>query len=218
MQCLFLVAPFRLFCMYPIFCVFWILRNVNFCFFRTFKGLPFSTLLDIEWKLCAQTTSDVQTSKLAQRYTILACCWYQWCEYCRFVIFQLFFPETFVQSSNKQYWHQFSSFEVFYFLSLWCRVETVRTHYKRRANIKTYTMLYYISVLLVSVVWILSICHFPTVFPWNIWWKLKKQYLHQYFWASMCSLLSLFWLSSGNCAHTLQATYKHQNFDNVILY
>ena len=33
-----------------------------------------------------------------------------------------------------------------------------------------------------------------------------------------CVLLSLFWLSSGNCAHTLQATYKHQNLHNVILY
>ena len=49
------------------------------------------SLCDVEWKLCAHTTSDLQTSKLAQRYTILACCWYQWCEYCRFVIFQLSF-------------------------------------------------------------------------------------------------------------------------------
>ena len=84
-------SPVSLFCMYPVFCVFWILRNVNFCVFRSFKGLPFSTLLDIEWKLCAQTTSDVQTSQRTQCYTILACCWYHWCEYCRFVIFQLFF-------------------------------------------------------------------------------------------------------------------------------
>ena len=48
------------------------------------------SLLVLEWKLCVHTTSDVQTSKPTQRYTILACCWYQWCEYCRFVIFQLF--------------------------------------------------------------------------------------------------------------------------------
>ena len=168
-----------------------------------------------------------------------------------------------------------------YFLSFGCRVETVRTHYKRRANTKTYTTLFYISVLLVSVVRILSICHFPTVFPeifmeaqkaissldvcstfsllvvewklcahttsdvqtskhtqrytilaccWYHWceycrfvifqlfflkylWKLKNQYLHQFL-----SLHGLFWLSSGNCAHTLQATCKHQNVHNVILY
>ena len=49
------------------------------------------SLLVIEWKLGAHTTSDVQTSKLRQCYTILACCRYHWCEYCRFVIFQLFF-------------------------------------------------------------------------------------------------------------------------------
>ena len=54
------------------------------------------SLLVIEWKLCAHTTSDVQTSKLAQRYTILACCWYHWCEYCRFVIFPTVFPEIFM--------------------------------------------------------------------------------------------------------------------------
>ena len=47
------------------------------------------SLLVTEWKLCAHTTSDVQTSKRTQCYTILACCWYQWYEYCRFVIFQL---------------------------------------------------------------------------------------------------------------------------------
>ena len=45
MQCLFLVLPLRLFCMYPVFCVFWILRNVNFCVFRSFK-----VLVDISWK------------------------------------------------------------------------------------------------------------------------------------------------------------------------
>ena len=246
-------------------------------------------LLVIEWKLCAHTTSDVQTSKLAQRYTILACCWYQWCEYCRFVIFQLVFPEIFTEA-RKQYWHQFLSFDMFYFLSFGYRVETECTHYKQRTNIKTCTTLYYISVLLVSVVWILSICHFPTVFP-EIFMSSSKSNIDISFWASMCStfsllviewklsahttsdvqtsklaqcytilqysryhwceycrfvifqlfflkifvkssksnvyisiyelrcvLLSLFWLSSGNCAHTLQATYKHQNFDNVILY
>ena len=122
------------------------------------------SLLVIEWKLCAHTTSDVQTSKLAQRYTILACCWYQWCEYCLFVIFQLFFLKYWCKL-KRQYLHQFSSLDVFYFLSFGYRVETERTHYKRRANIKTCTTWYYISMLLVSLVWILSICHFPTVFP-----------------------------------------------------
>ena len=178
---------------------------------------------------------------------------------------------------------------MFYFLSFGSRVETVRTHCKQRANIKTYTMLYYISVLLVSVVWILSICHFPTVFP-EIFDESLKSNIDISFWGSMCSTfsllviewklcahtttdvqtsklaqrctilaccwyqwyeycrfvifqlvflkylwkaqkailtsvfelrcvpLSLFWLSSGNCAHTLQATYKHQNLHNVILY
>ena len=124
------------------FVLFWILRNVNFCVFRSFKGLPFSTLLDIEWKLCAHTTNDVQTSKRTQCDTILACCWYQWCEYCRFVIFQLFF------------------------LKYWC--------------------------------------------------KLKKQYPSVF--ELRCVLLSLFWMSSGNCAHTLQATCKHQNLHKMILY
>ena len=67
-------------------------------FFLKFDDIAISSptcctfsFLDVEWKLCAHTTSDVQTSKPTQRYTILACCWYQWCEYCRFVIFQLFF-------------------------------------------------------------------------------------------------------------------------------
>ena len=49
------------------------------------------SLLDVEWKLCTHTTNDVQTSKRTQRYTISACCWSCWYEYCRFVIFQLFF-------------------------------------------------------------------------------------------------------------------------------
>ena len=61
------------------------------------------SLLVIEWKLSAHTTSKVQTSKLAQRYTILACCWYQWCEYCRFVIFQLFFLKYLMTSSSDVY-------------------------------------------------------------------------------------------------------------------
>ena len=42
-------SPVSLFCsfvaMYPVFCVFWILRNVNFCVFRSFK-----VLVDISWK------------------------------------------------------------------------------------------------------------------------------------------------------------------------
>ena len=64
---------------------------------------------------------------------------------------------------------QFCHMDLFFFLSFGCRVETLWAHYKRRVNIKTYTTLYYISVLLISLVWILSICHFPTVFP-EIWW------------------------------------------------
>ena len=123
------------------------------------------SLLDIEWKLCTHTTSDVQTSKYTQRYTILARCWYRWCEYCRFVIFQLF-SLKYWWKLKTQYWHQFLSLHISLLLY---RVETVRTHYKRRANTRTYTMLYYISVMLVSLVWILLICHFPTVFP-EIWW------------------------------------------------
>ena len=101
------------------------------------------SLLVVEWKLRAHTTSNVQTSKLAQCYTILACCWYQWCEYCRFVIFQLFFLKYLCKAQKAMFTSVFLSFDVFYFL---------------------------------------------------------------------------FWLSSGNCAHTLQATYKHQNLHNVILY
>ena len=154
-----MVPPFRCFV-----CTLYFVLFGYFCVFRTFKGLPFSTLLDIEWKLCAHTTTDVQTSKLAQRYTILACCWYQWCEYCRFVIFQLFFLK-YLTKAQTAILTSVLSFDVFYFLSYGYRVETERTHYNRRTNIKTYTTWYYISVLLVSSVWILLICHFPTVFP-----------------------------------------------------
>ena len=110
------------------------------------------SLLVIEWKLCAHTTSNVQTSKRAQCYTILACCWYQWCDYCRFVIFQLFFLKYLMQAQKAILTSVFERRCVFYSLSFGYRVETVRTHYKRRTNIKTYTTLYYISVLLVSLV------------------------------------------------------------------
>ena len=93
------------------------------------------SLLVIEWKLCAHTTSDLQTSKLAQCYTILACCWYHWCEYCRFVIFQLCFLKYLWKAQKAIFTSQVLSFDVFYFLSFGYRVETVRTHYKRRTNI-----------------------------------------------------------------------------------
>ena len=140
------------------------------------------SLLVIEWKLCAHTTSDVRTSKRTQRYTILACCWYQWCEYCQFVIFQLFFLKYLCKAQKAMFTSVFLSFDVFYFLSFGCRVETVRTHYKRRTNITTYTTSYYISVLLVSLVWILLICHFSTVFP-EIWWTFSLKYLRLFSWA-----------------------------------
>ena len=129
--------------------------------------------------------------------------------------FPTVFPK-YLRKLKKRYVHQFLSFDVFYYLSFGYRVETVRTHYKRRTNIKTYTTLYYISVLLVSVVWILSICHFSTVFP-EIFVKSSKSNIYIRF-ELRCVLLSLFWLSSGNCAHILQATCKHQNVHNVILY
>ena len=143
------------------------MTGVQTCALPIFWASMCSTfsLLVIEWKLCAHTTSDVQTSKRTQRYTILACCWYHWCEYCWFVIFQLFFLKYLCKAQKAILTSVFMSFDVFYFLSFGYRVETVRTHCKRPTNIKTCTMLYYISVLLVSVVWILSICHFPTVFP-----------------------------------------------------
>ena len=104
---------------------------------------------------------------------------------------------------KRQYLHQFLSFDaVFYFLSFGYRVETVRTHCKRRTNIKTYTKLYYISVLLVSVVWILSICHFPTVFP-EIFDESSKSNIDISFWASMlCSTFSLLVIEWKLCAHT----------------
>ena len=119
-------------------------------------------------------------------------------EKCKFLCFSNFQRSSFLYSFR--YW-----------------VETVCTHCNRRANIKTYTTLYYISVLLVSVVWILSICHFPTVFP-EIFVQSSKSNVYISIFELRCVLLSLFWLSSGNCAHTLQATYKHQNLHNVILY
>ena len=183
--------------------------------FLSFDVFYFS-LLVVEWKLCAHTASDLQTSKLAQCYTILACCWYQWCEYCRFVIFQLFFLK-YLCKAQKAMLTSVLSFDVFYFLSFGCRVETVRTHCKRPTKIKTYTTLYYISVLLVSSVWILSICHFSTVFP-ETFMRSSKSNVYITVFELRCVLLFLFWLSSGNCAHTLQATYKHQNLHNVILY
>ena len=47
--------PRSVVCMYPVFCVFWILRNVNFCVFRSFKVLvdiswSFKVFVDISWK------------------------------------------------------------------------------------------------------------------------------------------------------------------------
>ena len=99
------------------------------------------SLLVIEWKLCAHTTSNLQTSKLAQCYTILACCWYQWCEYCRFVIFQLFFLKDLCKAQKAMFTSVFMSFDVFYFLSFGYRVETVHTHCKRPTNINFHTLL-----------------------------------------------------------------------------
>ena len=119
-------------------------------------------------------------------------------EKCKFLCFSNFQRSSFLYSFK--YW-----------------VEPVRTHCKRRTNIKTCTMLYYISVLLVSVVWILLICHFPTVFP-EIFVTSSKSNVYISIYELRCVLLSLFWFSSGNCAHTLQVTYKHQNLHNVILY
>ena len=76
------------------------------------------SLLVLEWKLCAHTTSDVQTSKRTQRCTILACCWYCWCEYCRFVIFQLFFLKYLCKAQKAILISVFLSFDVFYSFSL----------------------------------------------------------------------------------------------------
>ena len=103
------------------------------------------SLLVIEWKLCAHTASNVQTSKLAQCYTILACCWYQWCEYCRFVIFQLFFlkfDELFVQSSI--YLHQFnccflSLYKIFHNCSF-LMLKSTKEHYKCITGAVVYNM------------------------------------------------------------------------------
>ena len=80
-------------------------------------------------------------------------------------------------------------------------VETVCTHCNRRANIKTYTTWYYISVLLASVVWILLICHFSTVFP-EIFDESSNSNIYISFWASMCSTFSLLVIEWKLYAHT----------------
>ena len=107
------------------------------------------SLLDVEWKLCAHTTTNVQTSKLAQRYTILACA----VGISGVSIVDLSFSNCFfLKYLMKAQKAVFTSVFELTYLSFGYRVETERTHCKRPTNIKTYTMLYYISVLLVSVV------------------------------------------------------------------
>ena len=86
------------------------------------------------------------------------------------------------------------------FLCFECRVETVCAHYKQCANIKTYTTLYKISVLLVSLVYILLICRFPTAFS-ELWWTRKKRRV-EFAASDVCwgfSLLNVVWKL---CMHT----------------
>ena len=87
------------------------------------------SLLVIEWKLCAHTTSDVQTSKRTQRYTLLACCWYRRCGYCRFVIFQLFFSEIFVKAQKAIFTSVFELTKIFH-NCLFLMLNTIKEHYK----------------------------------------------------------------------------------------
>ena len=71
----------------------------------------------------------------------------------RCVLWQLFVQDVHVPqySSFPDAMHSFAT-DVFYFFSFGYRVETESTHYKQRTNIKSCTTLYYISVLLVSLV------------------------------------------------------------------
>jgi len=71
---------------------------------------------------------------------------------------------------------------MFHFLSFGCRLETVFAWYKRRPTIETSTTIWYISVLLVSLVYILHICPFPTVFP-EICWTFQNRSTVATFWA-----------------------------------
>ena len=71
---------------------------------------------------------------------------------------------------------------MFHFLSFECRFETVSAWYKRRPTIETYTTIWYISVLLVSLVYILHICPFPTVFL-KICWTFQNRSTVATFWA-----------------------------------
>ena len=97
------------------------------------------SVLVIEWKLCIHATSDVQTSKPAQRYTILQYSRYQWCEYCRFVIFQLFFlkfDELFVQA---QYCCFLSLYKIFHNCSF-LMLKSTKEHYKCITGAVVYNM------------------------------------------------------------------------------
>ena len=175
------------------------------------------SLLVVEWKLCAHTTNDVQTSKHTQCYTILACCWYQWCEYCWFVIFQLFFLKIFVQISKSNVY-----ISIFELRSSMCSTFSLLViEWKLCAHtttdVQTSKLAQRDTILACCWYHWCEYCRFVIFQLFSLKFDEPASDVHS-FATSMCSILSLFWISSGNCAHTLQATYKHQNFDNVILY
>ena len=177
-------------------------------------------LLSLFWMSsgnCAHTTSDVQTSKLAQRDTILACCWYHWCEYCRFVIFQLFFLK-YLWKLKKQYWHQYLWASMCSTLSLLVVEWKLRAH--TASDVQTSKLAQCYTILACCWYQWCEYCRFVIfqLFFLKIFVQSSKSNVYISIFELRCVVLSLFWLSSGNWAHTLQATYKHQNLHNVILY
>ena len=79
MQCLFLVPPFRCFVCSLCFVLFWILRNVNFCVFRSFK-----VLVDISWKCVVKISIQHYCGTLLFEYCTndvqSALCWVGLCK------------------------------------------------------------------------------------------------------------------------------------------
>ena len=97
------------------------------------------SLLDVEWKLRVHATNDVQTLKLTQRYSILACCWCHWYEFCWFVIFQLFFLKICWTFKNRSTFAIFELAKIFRNCSF-LMLKSTKAHYKCIAGAVVYNV------------------------------------------------------------------------------
>ena len=83
-------SPVLLFWMYLVFCVFWILRNVNFCVFQSFK-----VLVHISWKCVVKISIQHYCGTLLFEYCSnkvqSALCWMGLCESTNFSVY-FWFP------------------------------------------------------------------------------------------------------------------------------